>query len=256
MTKTVVGCLALLLVVSLSACTTTGGPDENASPEKAAKYNSQLAVGYMRQGRMNLAREKLSRARKQAPHLPVVHNTLAFYYIHLNEPDKAEKQYKLSLQYKPDDPETLNNYGAFLCSHGKPRESLQYFARAADNLNYSTPDSALANAGLCAKKIPDDKLAAKYFKRALAVNANQPQALWQMGLIAFKHGRYSESHKYFARLIASRGKPTARMLWMGAETAWIIGDHDKARRYGRKLLKLYPDSDEAGKFIQLLRGNR
>src|SRR5699024_2862709 len=140
--------------------------------------------------------------------------------------DKAEKQYKLSLQYKPGDPQTLNNYGAFLCSHGQARQSLRYFSQAAGNLNYSTPDSALANAGLCAQKIPDNKLAVKYFKQTLAINPTQPQALWQLGLIAFKGGRYGDARGYFSRLIGSQSKPSARMLWMGAETAWIIGKRE------------------------------
>lgn len=257
MNRAVVCCAVLLMGVTLGACTTTGGANKSKpNPKKAGQYNAQLAVGYMRQGRMNLARSKLSEALKQAPHSPVVHNTLALYYIHLNEFDKADQQYKLSLRYKPGDPQTLNNYGAFLCSHGKPRQSLDYFKRAAGNLNYSTPDSALANAGMCAQKIPDEKLAKKYFNRALAVNPNQAQALWQLGLIAFKHGRYSDAHKHFARLTGGRSKPSARALWMSTETAWIIGKRDEARRDGRKLLKLYPDSDEARKFIQLLGGSR
>jgi type IV pilus assembly protein PilF len=256
MTKTATCCAILLMVLALGACTTTNSGEKNKpKPEKAAQYNAQLAVGYMRQGRMNLARKKLSQALKQAPHSPVVHNSLALYYIHLKEYDKADKQYKLSLRYKPGDPQTLNNYGAFLCSHGKPRQSLDYFKRAADDLDYSTPDSALANAGMCAQKIPDEKLAEKYFKRALAVNSNQTQALWQLGLIAFKHGRYGDAHKYFVHLTGTRPKPRARALWMSTETAWIIGKRSEARRYGRKLLKLYPDSNEARKFIQLLGGS-
>ncbi|MDN5865639.1 MAG: type IV pilus biogenesis/stability protein PilW, partial [Gammaproteobacteria bacterium] len=171
------------------------------SPELAAKYNAQLAANYMREGRMDMARAKLAEGLKQSPHSPAVHNTLALYYARLGRFDKAEEQYKLSLKYRPGDPETMNNYGVFLCTHGKPQQSLQYFVKAAEDLDYSTPDAALANAGLCALKIPDDKLAKQYFRRTLAINPDQSQALWQMGLMAFGQGRYTEARKYISRLI-------------------------------------------------------
>lgn len=240
----------LVLVSLCAACTSSGGT--SGSLQMAAKYNAQIASNYMRQGRMQLARSKLAEALKQAPHSAVVHNTLALYYIHLRLYDKAEKQYRLSLQYKPHNPQTMNNFGVFLCSHGKPRKSLQYFVKAAGNLDYSTPDSAFANAGLCALKIPDKTLAQKYFRRALAINPNQRQALWHMGLMAFKKGRYSSAYRYLGRLIEGHARPTARALWVGLETAWIIGKRDEAQRMGRKLLKLYPHSKEAGKFIKLI----
>ncbi len=245
--------LVLAAGAALCACTTTttGGTASRKSPELAAKLNAQLASGYMREGRMNLARQKLADAMKEAPHLAVVHNTLALYYTRLGEYDKAEAQYKLSLQYEPGDPDTLNNYGTFLCSHGKPRASIKYFTQAAGDLNYSTPDSALANAGLCAQKIPDNKLATEYFKRALAVNPDQSQALWQLGLMAFTQGRYGEADRYLSQLISTRSRPAARVLWVAIETNWTLGRAEQAKKYGRELLKDYPGSPEAKKFLQL-----
>ncbi|MGH8162530.1 MAG: type IV pilus biogenesis/stability protein PilW [Gammaproteobacteria bacterium] len=251
-------CCGLLFVLAaggaLTACTTTttGGPVSKKSPELAAKYNAQLASGYMREGRMDLARQKLADALKEAPHLAVVRNTLALYYTRLAEYGKAEKQYKLSLEYKPGDPDTLNNYGVFLCSHGKPRASIKYFTQAAGDLDYNTPDSALANAGLCAQKIPDDKLATQYFRRALAVNPNQSQALWQLGLMAFTQGRYSQANGYLSHLIDIQARPAARVLWVAIETNWTLGRARQAKKYGRQLLTEYPGSPEAKKFVQLL----
>lgn len=235
-----------------AACTTTGEPSSKASPELAAKYNAQLAANYMREGRMNMARKKLAEGLEQAPHSAAIHNTLARYYMRLGRTQKAEKQYRLSLKYKPDDPQTKNNYGVFLCSHGRPREALHYFVEASENLSYSTPDSALANAGMCAQKIPAPELAKRYFRRTLAINPNQRQALWHLGLMAFKKGRYTRAHGYVSRLIQAHPRVSARVLWVGIETAWIVGKHEEARRLGRTLLNRYPDSAAAGKFIQLV----
>lgn len=255
--KSTLAFFACIAIAALGACTTSTPPQpgaEKASPKLAARYNTELATDYMNKGRMDLARSKLANALKQAPHSAIVHNALALYYQRLGQYDQAKRQYQISLRYHPDNPDTLNNYGTFLCSQGKARESLQYFSKAAANLNYSTPDSALANAGNCALKIPDRKLAEKYFKRTLAINPNQTQALWQLGLMAFEQGNYSDANTYLSRLVATMPKPPAQVLWTMIETVWAMGQRDAAKRYGRELLKLYPDSPEANKFIHLLGG--
>ncbi|MGH8271772.1 MAG: type IV pilus biogenesis/stability protein PilW [Gammaproteobacteria bacterium] len=249
--------VSFAMVSALAACTTTGSPQpgmDKASPKLAARYNTELATAYMNEGRMDLARSKLADALKQAPRSADVHNALALYYQRLGQYDKAEQQYRLSLQYHPDDPNTLNNYGVFLCFRGKPRDSLAYFTKAAANLNYSTPDSALANAGNCALKIPDRKLAAQYFQNTLAINPDQAQALWQLGLMSFQDGNYSDANAHLSRLVATTPKPSATVLWTAIETVWAMGRRDMAERYGRELLKLHPDSPEANKFIHLLGG--
>ncbi len=240
-------------VAMLAGCVTSGSSiDQNKSPHKAAMYNTQLAIIYMREGRLDLAQNKLSEALKQAPHSVAVHNALALYYERIGRLHEADQQYKLSLDYGENNPDTLNNYGAFLCRQGKYRESIRYFLRASNNINYSTPDRALANAGFCALKIPDKSLAKKYFKQALAINNNLAQALWQLGMISFQEQKYIQANNYLSRLIDLTQRPSARMLWVAIEAAWASGHQKNAQHYGRELLKLYPDSQEAQKFIQLV----
>jgi type IV pilus assembly protein PilF len=255
-------CLVVALAAALAAGCTSSSSSGNStsaattaqksSPELAARYNTELAEGYMKEGRMDLAQQKLSLALKEAPRLALVHNELALYYERVGQDSEADREYQLSLKYAPGDPSTLNNYGAFLCREGKYRASLDYFTRAAANLDYNTPDAALANAGMCALKIPDKQLAQQYFQRALAINPDMSQALWQLGLMAFEQGNYSLANGYFTRLVDTQPDASAQVLWVAIETAWTLGDQDTAKRYGRVLLKRYPQSEEAKKFIQLI----
>lgn len=231
---------------------TTSPNTSKASPRKAAEYNTQLAIIYMQENRMDMAQNKLAEALQQAPHLPEVHNALAIYYERTGRNKEADHQYHLSLDDGPDNPDTLNNYGAFLCRQGKYRKSIRFFLRASNNLSYSTPDKALVNAGLCALKIPDKALAKKYFRQALSINNDLGQALWQMGLMSFEEQKYSEADNYLSRLIGITQKPSSTMLWVAIEAAWASGHQSNAEHYGRELLKLYPNSPEAQKFIQLM----
>ncbi|HYW75779.1 MAG TPA: type IV pilus biogenesis/stability protein PilW [Gammaproteobacteria bacterium] len=238
----------------LAGCVTSSSSPvkQKASPHKAAMYNTQLAIIYMQEGRMDLAQNKLAEALKQAPHLVDVHNAMALYYERIGRVPAANHQYKLALRYGDDDPNTLNNYGAFLCRQGKYRESIRYFVKASNNIDYSTPDRALSNAGLCALKIPDKTLAKKYFQQALAINNDLGQALWQMGMLSFQDQDYIKANNYLARLINVTQHPSARMLWVAIEAAWASGHQKNAEHYGRELLKRHPDSQEAQKFIQLV----
>lgn len=258
--KASIKALPVMIVVGLlagcSSTTTSSGtsslPGHKASPKLAAEYNVALAEGYMKEGRMDIAQQKLALALKQAPNMALVHNELALYYERVGDNDRADQEFRIALRDAPGDPVTLNNYGAFLCRDGKYKSSLKYFTEAASNLNYSTPDAALANAGNCALMIPDKKLADEYFRRALAINPNMPQALWQLGLMAFEKGNYSLASGYLGRLVDTQTNPSPQVLWVAIETEWTIGERDTATRYGRELLKKYPTSEEAKKFIQLI----
>lgn len=253
--KYATGWVAGFTALLLAGCVTSSpSPSQfgKTSPKLAAQYNTQLAIAYMQQGRMDLARSKLADALRQAPKTPEVHNALALYYERTGRPHQAAHQYQLSLDYDPGNPDTQNNYGAFLCREGKYRESIDYFVKASNNLNYDTPDKALANAGLCALRIPDKTLAEKYFKQALAINPNQGQSLWNLGLMSFEAGKYTDANAYLARLIDITQRPSPTMLWVAIEAAWAGGNRTRAEYYGRELLKLYPNSVEAQKFVKLV----
>lgn len=247
--------IAASLAVVVAGCVSSHPPipgQGKASPRLAARYNTEMAIKYIQQGEMDRAQRKLALARHEAPNDPVVLNALAFYYTQIGDYGHANREYRDALSVDPNSPDTLNNYGTFLCRRGRYRESLKYFVKAAGNLNYATPDAALANAGTCALKVPDQKLANRYFKRALALNPTQPVALWQLGLWEFENGHYGGANRYLGKLVTSHRHLSARVLWVAIETAWTVGEQKQARDYGRRLLKQYPKSPEAGKFIHLI----
>lgn len=243
------------LAVIVGGCVSSHPPipgQSKASPRLAARYNTEMAIKYIQQGQMDRAQRKLALARQEAPNDPIVLNALAFYYTQIGDYGHATQSYRDALSADPNSPNTLNNYGTFLCRRGRYRQSLKYFVKAAGNLNYATPDAALANAGTCALKIPARKLANQYFERALAMNPTQPVALWQLGLWQFEKGHYGSANRYLGKLVTSDRNVSARVLWVAIETAWTVGERKQARDYGRQLLKRYPKSPEAGKFIHLI----
>mgnify|MGYP000047099294 CR=1 FL=1 len=117
--------LALALsTLLLSGCVTENsynGSDKPVVENKinnagAARTRIALALQYLNTGNNSQAKYNLERASEYAPNLPEVHYSLAYYYQQVGENALADKAYQKALTIKPDDPNTLNNYGTFLCS--------------------------------------------------------------------------------------------------------------------------------------------
>ncbi|MGD8574776.1 MAG: tetratricopeptide repeat protein, partial [Gammaproteobacteria bacterium] len=86
--------LALALaVVWLAGCVTTGDSDvvdpSEVSLKEAAKYNTQLGVAYMRQGKYDLAMQKLKRALQQDSDSAEAHMAMAVLDEQLDRTDDA-----------------------------------------------------------------------------------------------------------------------------------------------------------------------
>src|SRR5690606_35890592 len=75
--------------VLLSAC----GANRVASPNVAAQANLNLGIGYLRQGRPDLAVENLQRALRIDPRLAAAHSALALAYDQLGNVDEAEEHH-------------------------------------------------------------------------------------------------------------------------------------------------------------------
>jgi type IV pilus assembly protein PilF len=149
-----------LLVASVSGCTNT--PEHKANLREAARINVSLGAGYMNQGDLELASEKLLKALRQAPDLAEAHWTFALLQMRLKNHEAAAYHFWRALELDPDDPRAHNNYGIFLCDRGRPREAVEHFLRAAGDPLYDGIAAAYANAGVCAEKIPDPEAAATY----------------------------------------------------------------------------------------------
>src|SRR6185503_4873510 len=104
-------CIALA-AAALTACVTSGGSvGEPASDNEAAIANMNLGAGYLRQGNMELAIERLQRALVQA------HTTIALAYDLIGNLEEAESHFKRATELDSSDGSAANGYAAFLCTH-------------------------------------------------------------------------------------------------------------------------------------------
>jgi type IV pilus assembly protein PilF len=233
-------CLLLVAVV-LSACAGSGAaPPVN----DAAIANMNLGAGYLRQGRTDLAIERLQRALVQDPRLVEAHSTIAVAYDQAGSLENAETHYRRATQLDPDSPAAANAYAVFLCSRqNRWSDAEPYFRRAASNVNYATPEVALTNAGVCARSAGDEEGAAESFRAALARNPTYPDALLNMIELSYAAENYLQARAFVQRYLAAR-PATAAVLWMCFNIERELDDAAAADRCAMELRSGFPGSAE------------
>lgn len=246
--KNVLAFVVLAATLGISACVTevSGRKVPEANPTAAAESNMQLGVGYLRQGNLPAAQDKLERAVEQNPKLVEAHLALGLVYERLDDPKEAETSYKRAVQITGDDPDALNAYAAFLCRQGGRRDdALKYFDRAAGiplSKKYVNRAVIYTNAGVCVK--PVDLLRAEdYLRLALRTDPRYREALLQMADVAHRRQNNLQARAFLERYLAV-GRPTPAILWLGVQIEQSNGDLAAAANYAQQLKQDFPASVE------------
>jgi type IV pilus assembly protein PilF len=232
----------LLSLLVLTGCA-SGMSGENA--EKSARIHTELAGLYFDRAQMGVALGEIDQAlAAKSNHAPAF-NVRALIHMALHEDKEAEIDFKRSLTIAPNDSETHSNYGWFLCQRGQEKESIPHFMSALKNPLYQTPEQAYLNAAVCAQQINDFVLAEDFFKRALVVRPELPQALLGMAQLNFAKEDFGAARVFFNQFSSKTDNLSAENLWLAVRIERGLGDRNSAASYAMKLRNLYPDSKEA-----------
>lgn len=238
----------LLAALLAAGCTTTPTAGEQ-SLTKAAQLNAQLGANYLQQGNLTQANEKLTKALRQDDENVDAHATFALLQMELGKPDKARHHFRKALDLAPDDPQLHNNYGTFLCNQGDYEDGIGQFLRAAENRLYTTPEYAYANAGMCARDAGRPNDARRYLRKALEIEPRMPSALRELAVLEYDRDRPATARTYLSRYHEAF-EPSAQTLLLATRLERRLGNEEQARAFGRKLLRNFPDSAEAERFLE------
>jgi len=244
--------IAILFAVFLAGCTTsaekavvTTKKADEPNFKEAAELNVQLAVGYIQRKQYKPARDKLEKAIKQNSDYLPAYKTLAYLYALLGQTEKAEEKYQEALELNPENADLANSYGAFLCSQGKYDEAQEMLRIAYTDPFYEALFLAQSNAGSCYIKQDEYKKAEALLRKSLRINPKLPGSLISMAEVGIKTERYLMARAYIQRYHAVH-KATASSLWIQIQAEKNLGAKDHYMKYARKLIRDFPDSDEAG----------
>jgi type IV pilus assembly protein PilF len=242
--------LALTASLNLTACSHNPPAYQpptrtyKKQPAQAAVANMQLALEYMKLGKLATARECIEKALREDPSNPSVQETAGLVYERVNEMGKAERAYENAVRLGKNDPNISNAFAGFLCRTGKTAAGEKMFNEVANNPLYPTPEVALVNAGVCVRSAGNLVDADRYFTRALAIRPNMPEGLLQSGNVAFDRGDAAQARDIVQRYLAVN-PPTPEVLWLGFRAQRKLGDAVAAAVYARRVQTEFPNSTQA-----------
>lgn len=216
---------------------------QEITPRQRAEVHAELAAGYYERGQMDIALEELAIAEKLDATYPRIYNLFGLVHGMMGELPKAEANFRRALELAPNDSESRHNWGWYLCTHGRARESIAEFEQAIRNPLYRSPEIALVNAGKCSAAIGDTAAADQYFRRALQLRPNDPTAAYNLALLGYKGARLPEA-RALMRVVMQQTTPPPEALFLGMCVERKLGDRQAEQSYALQLRNRYPESAE------------
>lgn len=244
---------ALVLAGLLAACAGTPGPQadlttasDQTSEHKRAEIRLQLAAGYYEQGQYTVALDEVKKAIVSYPDYPEAYSVRGLIYMALGEMQLADGSFQQAMKLAPNNPETNNNYGYFLCQRGQVAESFRYFDAALAVRSYSSPGKALNNAGACALKVKDTALAEKYLLAALQQTPDLPATNANLAKVYYDKRDYVRAGFFVSRLnkVAKVDTLSADVLWLAIKVQHKLGDTSAQQAMATQLRRHHATSPE------------
>ncbi len=217
-------------------------------PEGAAKMRVKLALLYLQQDNMQLAKENLDKALRYQPNDASVCRVFAYYYQRVNESENAERYYKKALSLESDNADTYNNYGAFLCRAGRYQDAEKAFLKAIEQSNYTSVANTYENAGMCADKSGKTEKALRYYQDALSHAPKKVYLNLSLANLYINEKAYANARKSLLNY-KKRRKASAESLWLMVRLSSAENDKVNLDKSSSALIYQFPDSQQALKYL-------
>lgn len=243
--------LKFLLLVScllLQACQSNKEEDDlpnknQPNLSKAATFNMQLGLGYLKQGNRPRAKKKLLTALEQEPNSADINAAMAYYLEQTSEKEDARKYYLKALSLSSNSGAQLNNYGTFLCRQAEYKKAEGYFLKAVKDPHYINTAGAYENAGLCVLAIPDTEKAKLYFTKAINQDPSRKESFYELVKLEKKEELYEQAFQLIEQhpdLVLSE----KALLDIAKDLANKLGKYEMAAAYEDNLNKLVAKTDK------------
>lgn len=212
--------------------------------DEAATTRITLGLEYLRYGDTTQAKYNLDRALQFAPRNASVHTALAYYYQRVDEPELAKKSYQKALDLDSKNPDTLNNYGVFLCDQKQYPEAEDAFHKAIAIPSYIQVGKSYDNLAICALEQDDFDKAATYLAQAVKHDPANADVAVNFAAVSYAMAEFHHARDVLNRL-DSQGYINPRSLLLSYLNEMQLGNIEKARVAKETLQQTYPRSTEA-----------
>lgn len=240
-----------LLVALISGCVSQSTLVETnriAEPRtdmsEAARTRMSLGLNYLQRGDTSQAKYNLEKASQLAPDMAEIDNAIAYYYQQVGETEQAEQAYRQSLRKDGNNPDTLNNFGVFLCQLQKYQEATSLLQKAIKNPTYIRVADSYENLAFCAVAQQHYPQYQQYLRQSLAHNGNRVSAVYLMAEFSYASSDLAEAKKWIARLeqLGERSAPATLLQYLLARQTGDVAAQQSAEKF---LTTVHPRSEES-----------
>ncbi|MFC0134685.1 type IV pilus biogenesis/stability protein PilW [Massilia eurypsychrophila] len=248
-----------VLAAALAGCAGGGASAPNnelktasdQSPqEKRASIRLQLAVGYFQDGKLEVALDEVKQAIAIQPDFADAYGVRALIYSQLGQTALADENFQRAIKLAPGNPELANNYGSFLCQHGKGAQGIALFESALKNPAYASPVKAMLNAGSCSLKMKNLEAAERYLLDALRYEPDHPATNANLARVYYERRDYTRAGFFINRVKAAAKLDSLSpdVLWLAMRIDRKLGDKASEASLGTMLRRHHPGSPEYAAF--------
>lgn len=212
--------------------------------QEIARLRTELAFNYFQRGQLSVALDEIRVAIAADPSNSTAFNVLGLINMDLGENARADEAFRRALAIAPEDSDTLNNYGWFLCQTRRERESIPRFMQALKNPLYATPAKPYLNAGICSQRLGDEAAAEDYYRKALSLDTANPAVLLRLSDLYYRRGDVEQARAYLDR-VHKNFDPSSESLWLALRVERRAGDRGAEASFAAQLRRRFPDSREA-----------
>jgi len=191
--------LAITCLILLSGC--SSAIEKKVLPQaqvRSASVNTQLGMAYLQKGDVQRAKLKFLNAIDEAPLVPDAWYSMGYFLEVTGQKEQAKAHYLQAIKLDPTNGVGHNNYGTFLCRAGQYQAGIDQFMLSAQDPRYLQIASAYENAGLCALKIPNHKLAYDYFNKAIINDPHLATSYLELAKLDIATGQYTTARNHLS----------------------------------------------------------
>ncbi len=253
--------LALLAAALLGAC--AGGPQapspsgpgkdiitasDESDASKRAKVRLELASAYFGRGQMTTALDQVKLAIAADPTSFEAFNLRGLIYANLGDDTLAEESFRHALQLAPRDPNTMHNFGYFLCQKKRYPEGNAMFEQALAVPQYRDPSRTLLAQGVCYAFAGQLAESEATLLRAYQADPANPSTAFNLAEVLYRRGDYERARFYIRRVNSVPASANAQTLWLATRVENKLGNRRGAQELGEQIVARYPGSREASSY--------
>lgn len=241
--------LRFLLIIGMAilGCSTSSVQKEQAA------LNLQIGTSHLAKGRYPQAMFYLLEAQKLSPDDPVISNNLGLVYFVKKEFNEALPYFQRAIKLDGTYTDAKNNCGRTLVELNRADEAITVLTDAIADVTYSTPEKAYANLGLAYIRKGNLQDAVKMLNKSIASNNKFCTGYNYYGQALFQMGKYSAASEAFENALQLCENRYDEAHYYSALSYFKNGQKEKAEGRFKEVIRLYPQSEFAGKAKDMLK---